>query len=143
VPEVKSAVETISPTRVKLVVEVPFAELKPMLDQAYKTIGAQVQIPGFRKGKVPSRIIDQRVGRGAVVQEAVNEALPVFFAQAAEAENVRAIGQPEVDVTAVPLEDGQDFEFTVETDVRPQIELPELDGIAVEVDEVKASDDDF
>ena len=79
----KSAVETISPTRVKLVVEVPFAELKPMLDQAYKTIGAQVQIPGFRKGKVPSRIIDQRVGRGAVVQEAVNEALPVFFAEAA------------------------------------------------------------
>src|SRR6476660_8891581 len=129
VPEVKSAVETISPTRVKLVVEVPFAELKPMLDQAYKTIGAQVQIPGFRKGKVPSRIIDQRVGRGAVVQEAVNEALPVFFAQAAEAEDIRAIGQPEVDVT-------------VETDVRPQIELPDLEGIAVEVDEVKASDDD-
>src|SRR6478609_680406 len=135
VPEVKSAVETISPTRVKLVVEVPFAELKPMLDQAYKTIGAQVQIPGFRKGKVPSRIIDQRVGRGAVVQEAVNEALPVFFAQAAEAEDIRAIGQPEVDVTAVPLEDGQDLEFTVETDVRPQIELPDLEGIAVEVDE--------
>ena len=138
----KSAVETISPTRVKLVVEVPFAELKPMLDQAYKTIGAQVQIPGFRKGKVPSRIIDQRVGRGAVVQEAVNEALPVFFAQAAEAEDIRAIGQPEVDVTAVPLEDGQDLEFTVETDVRPQIELPDLEGIAVEVDAVEASDDD-
>ena len=133
----KSAVETISPTRVKLVVEVPFAELKPMLDQAYKTIGAQVQIPGFRKGKVPSRIIDQRVGRGAVVQEAVNEALPVFFAQAAEAEDIRAIGQPEVDVTAVPLEDGQDLEFTVETDVRPQIELPGLEGIAVEVDVVE------
>jgi trigger factor len=142
VPEVKSAVETISPTRVKLVVEVPFAELKPMLDQAYKTIGAQVQIPGFRKGKVPSRIIDQRVGRGAVVQEAVNEALPVFFAQAAEAEDIRAIGQPEVDVTAVPLEDGQDLEFTVETDVRPQIELPDLEGIAVEVDVVAASDED-
>ena len=138
----KSAVETISPTRVKLVVEVPFAELKPMLDQAYQTIGAQVQIPGFRKGKVPSRIIDQRVGRGAVVQEAVNEALPRFFAEAAEAENVRAIGQPEVDVTAVPLEDGQDLEFTVETDVRPEIELPDLEGIAVEVDEVKASDED-
>jgi len=139
---VKSAVETISPTRVKLVVEVPFAELKPMLDQAYKTIGAQVQIPGFRKGKVPSRIIDQRVGRGAVVQEAVNEALPRFFAEAAEAENVRAIGQPEVDVTAVPLEDGQDLEFTVETDVRPEIALPDLDGIAVEVDPVEASEAD-
>jgi trigger factor len=142
VPEVKSAVETLSPTRVKLTVEVPFEELKPMLDEAYRTIGASVQIPGFRKGKVPSRIIDQRVGRGAVVQEAVNEALPRFFAEAADAENVRAIGQPEVDVTAVPLEDGQDLEFTVETDVRPQIDLPDLEGLAVEVDEVQASEED-
>ena len=138
----KSAVETLSPTRVKLVVEVPFDELKPMLDGAYRTIGASVQIPGFRKGKVPNRIIDQRVGRGAVIQEAVNEALPKFFAEAAEAENLRAIGQPEVDVTAVPLEDGQDLEFTVETDVRPELDLPELEGIAVEVDEAHASDDD-
>ena len=139
----KSAVETLSPTRVKLTVEVPFEELKPMLDEAYRTIGASVQIPGFRKGKVPSRIIDQRVGRGAVVQEAVNEALPRFFAEAAEAENVRVIGQPEVDVTAVPLEDGQDLEFTVETDVRPEIELPDLEGLAVEVDEVTASEEDI
>ena len=139
----KSAVETISPTRVKLIVEVPFDELKPMLDDAYRTIGAQVQIPGFRKGKVPNRIIDQRVGRGAVIQEAVNEALPKFFAEAAEAENLRAIGQPEVDVTAVPIEDGQDLEFTVETDVRPELDLPDLEGIAVEVDEVQASDEDI
>ncbi len=138
----KSAVETLSPTRVKLTVEVPFDELKPMLDDAYKTIGSQIQVPGFRKGKVPSRIIDQRVGRGAVVQEAVNEALPKFFAEAAEAEDVRAIGQPEVDVTAVPLEDGQDLTFTVETDVRPTIELPELSGIAVTVDDVAVADED-
>lgn len=138
----KSAVETISPTRVKLIVEVPFDELKPMLDDAYRTIGAQVQIPGFRKGKVPNRIIDQRVGRGAVIQEAVNEALPKFFAEAAEAENVRAIGQPEVNVTAVPIEDDSDLEFTVETDVRPELDLPDLEGIAVEVDPAQASDDD-
>ena len=139
----KSAVETLSPTRVKIVVEVPFDELKPDLDKAYQTIGSQIQIPGFRQGKVPARIIDQRVGRGAVVQEAVNEALPRFFSEAVEAEGIRAIGQPEVDVTAVPLEDGQDLEFTVETDVRPDIELPELEGIAVEVDEVTASDEDI
>ena len=82
------------------------------------------------------------MGRGAVVQEAVNDALPRFFAEAAEAENVRAIGQPEVDVTAVPLEDGQDLEFTVETDVRPEVELPDLEGIAVEVDTVEASEED-
>lgn len=138
----KSAVETLSPTRVKLTVEVPFDELKPLLDDAYRTIGGQIQVPGFRKGKVPARIIDQRVGRGAVVQEAVNEALPRFFAEAAEAEDVRAIGQPEVDVTAVPLEDGQELTFTVETDVRPTIELPELTGIAVSVDDVTVSDED-
>ncbi len=138
----KSAVETLSPTRVKLIVEVPFEELKPMLDQAYKSIGSQIQVPGFRRGKVPNRIIDQRIGRGAVVQEAVNEALPKFYAEAVEAEDVRAIGQPDVDVTAVPLEDGQDLEFTVETDVRPDIELPELEGIAVEVDTVEVTDDD-
>ncbi|HMT89896.1 MAG TPA: trigger factor [Dermatophilaceae bacterium] len=138
----KSAVETLSPTRVKLLVEVPFDELKPELDKAYQTIASSIQIPGFRKGKVPSRIIDQRVGRGAVVQEAVNEALPRFFAEAAEAENLKAIGRPEVEVTAVPLADGEDFEFTVETDVRPEIELPELDGITVQVDDVAVSDDD-
>ncbi len=136
----KSAVETLSPTRVKLHVEVPFDELKPDLDAAYKTIAGQIQVPGFRKGHVPTRIIDQRVGRGAVVQEAVNEALPRFFGEAVEAEKVRAIGQPQVDVTAVPLEDGQVFEFTVETDVRPEISLPELDGIAVTVDPAEASD---
>ena len=138
----KSAVETLSPTRVKLIVEVPFEELKPMLDQAYKSIGSQIQVPGFRRGKVPNRIIDQRIGRGAVVQEAVNEALPKFYADAVEAEDVRAIGQPDVDVTAVPLEDGQDLEFTVETDVRPEVELPELEGISVEVDTVEVTDDD-
>jgi trigger factor len=142
VPEVKSAVETLSPTRVKLTVEVPFEELKPMLDQAYRSIGSQIQVPGFRRGKVPNRIIDQRIGRGAVVQEAVNEALPKFYADAVEAEDVRAIGQPDVDVTAVPLEDGQDLEFTVETDVRPEIDLPDLEGIAVEVDTVEVTDDD-
>jgi len=100
-------------------------------------------VPGFRRGKVPSRIIDQRVGRGAVIQEAVNEALPTFFAQAAQAEEVRAIGRPEVDVTAVPLEDGQDLEFSVETDVRPEITLPDLSRITVTVDAAQASDEDI
>jgi trigger factor len=139
---VKSAVENLSPTRVKLTVEVPFEEFKPELDAAYKTVGAQVQIPGFRKGKVPARIIDQRVGRPAVVQEAINEAMPRFFSEAMEQEKVRAIGQPEVDFTKVPLEDGDAFEFTVETDVRPELELPDLEGIAVEVDPAVSTDED-
>jgi trigger factor len=137
-PAVKSAVETLNPTRVKLTVEVPFEELKPSLDAAYATIGSQIQVPGFRKGKVPSRIIDQRVGRGAVLQEAVNEALPQFYGRAVEDNKVRPIGQPEVDVTEVPAEDGQDLKFTVEVDVRPEVTLPDYTGITVEVDEAKA-----
>ena len=139
----KSAVETLNPTRVKLTVEVPFEELKPSLDAAYATIGSQIQVPGFRKGKVPSRIIDQRVGRGAVLQEAVNEALPQFYGQAVEENKVRPIGQPEVDVTEVPAEEGQDLKFTVEVDVRPEVTLPEdWSTITIEVDEAKASHED-
>ncbi|WP_270887601.1 trigger factor [Pedococcus sp. 5OH_020] len=139
----KSAVETLNPTRVKLTVEVPFEELKPSLDAAYATIGNQIQVPGFRKGKVPSRIIDQRVGRGAVLQEAVNEALPQFYGQAVEENHVRPIGQPEVDVTEVPAEEGQELKFTVEVDVRPEVTLPEdFSTITVEVDEAKASPED-
>jgi trigger factor len=139
---VKSALETINPTRVKMTVEVPYDELKPSLDAAYKTIGQQIQVPGFRRGKVPSRIIDQRVGRGAVLQEAVNEALPQFYGQAVDENKVRPLGQPEVDVTEVPAEEGQDLKFTAEVDVRPDIALPDYSGITVEVDAVSATDDD-
>ena len=130
----KSAVETLNPTRVKLTVEVPFDELKPSLDAAYKTIGGQINVPGFRAGKVPARIIDQRVGRGAVLQEAVNDALPRFYGQAVEENKIRPLGQPEIDVTEVPAEDGQDLKFTIEVDVRPELTLPEYDGVAIEVD---------
>jgi len=139
---VKSAVETLNPTRVKLTVEVPFEELKPSLDAAYKTIASQIQVPGFRKGKVPARIIDQRVGRGAVLQEAVNEALPQFYGQAVEENSVRPIGQPEVDVTEVPAEDGQELKFTVEVDVRPEITLPDYASMKHEVETVTVSDED-
>ncbi len=138
----KSALETINPTRVKMTVEVPYDELKPSLDAAYKTISQQIQVPGFRRGKVPSRIIDQRVGRGAVLQEAVNEALPQFYGQAVDENKVRPLGQPEVDVTEVPAEEGQELKFTAEVDVRPDIALPDYSGITVEVDAVSASDDD-
>ncbi len=139
----KSAVETLNPTRVKLTVEVPFDELKPSLDAAYKTIGAQVQIPGFRRGKVPARIIDQRVGRGAVIEEAVNDALPRFYGQAVEESQIRPLGQPEVDVTSVPdPASGGELAFTVEVDVRPTVELPDYASIAVDVDDVEVADAD-
>ena len=135
----KSAVETLNPTRVKLTVEVPYEELKPSLDAAYKTIGSQINVPGFRAGKVPARIIDQRVGRGAVLQEAVNEALPHFYGQAVEQNKIRPLGKPEVDVTEVPAGEGQDLKFTIEVDIRPEVELPDYDGIEVEVDVVEGA----
>jgi trigger factor len=139
---VKSAVETLNPTRVKLTVEVPFDELKPSMDAAYKNIAGQVQIPGFRKGKVPPRIIDQRIGRGAVIEEAVNDALPKFYLQAVEQGDVRPLGQPTVDVTEVPDPTaGGDLKFTVEVDVRPEFELPELDGVEVTVDDAEVGDE--
>ena len=137
----KSAVETLNPTRVKLTVEVTLDELRPSLDKAYRTIGGQIQVPGFRKGKVPPRIIDQRVGRGTVLQEAINDALPGFYQQAVTETEVRPMGQPEVEVTAVPAAAGSSLEFTAEVDVRPQVELPEYSSIAVTVDDVEVTDE--
>ncbi|MDO5629949.1 MAG: trigger factor [Mobilicoccus sp.] len=131
-----SSVETLSQTRVKLTVEVPYEELKPSLDAAYKAIGAQIAIPGFRPGKVPTRIIEQRVGKGAVMQEAINEALPQLYGQAIEENDIRPMGQPEVDLTEVPMNDGDQLVFTAELDVRPTIDLPAFSDIAVEVDAI-------
>src|ERR687891_1129615 len=90
---VKSVVETLNPTRVKLAVEVPFNELEPSIQSAYKKIASQVTVPGFRKGKVPPRVIDQRFGRAVVLEEAVNDALPRLYGQAVEANSVKAMGQ--------------------------------------------------
>ncbi len=139
----KSALETLSPTRVKMTVEVPFEELKPSLDAAFKHIGEHIQVPGFRKGKVPARIIEQRVGRGAVLEEAVNNALPQFYGQALEEHSVRPLGQPEISDLSVPMSDGDDFSFVVEVDKRPEITLPDFSGIEVTVDEVKVEDSDI
>jgi len=139
---VKSAVETLNPTRVKLTVEVPSADLKPRLDAAYKQIGANVTVPGFRKGKVPARIIDQRFGRGAVVQEAVNDALPEYYTQAVEEHELQPLGQPEVNLTELPMGPDQDLKFEAEVDVMPSFDLPDFSGIEVEVDPVAVSEED-
>jgi trigger factor len=138
---VKSAVETLNPTRVKLTVEVPFEELKPSLDAAYKKIAQQISVPGFRKGKVPAMIIDQRVGRDAVIGEAVNDALPQLYFQALQDNNIVPLSQPELEVDDLPQE-GEDLKFVAELDTRPEISLPDYDGIEVEVDDVSLSDDD-
>ncbi|WP_019878006.1 trigger factor [Sporichthya polymorpha] len=137
----KSAVETLNPTRVRLTVEVPFEELKPSLDAAYKKIAGQVTVPGFRKGKVPPQIIDQRFGRGAVLEEAVNNAIPQFYADAVTSAEIEVLGQPQVDVTK--FEDGDELAFTAEVDVRPTIELPEYKGLAITVDPAEVTDEDI
>lgn len=134
----KSTIENLSPTRVRLAVEVPFAELKPSLDKAYRSIAGQVRVPGFRPGKVPARIIDQRVGRAAVLEEAVNDAIPQQYSAAVLEHDVKVLGQPAVDVTE--FADGDWLKFTVEVDVRPELELPAYDGLEVTVDDVSVDE---
>jgi trigger factor len=137
---VKTAVEELSPTRVRLSVEVSFEELKPSLDKAYREVSRQVRIPGFRPGRVPPRVIDMRVGRAAVLTEAVNEALPDFYTKAVQEAEVLTLGQPEVEVTQ--LDDGKDLTFTAEVEVRPKFELPDLSGLSVTVDNAEITPDD-
>ena len=137
----KSAVEKLSPTRVKLSIEVPFAELAPHIDGAYKSLSEKINIPGFRKGKVPSAMIDQRVGRAAVLDEAINAGLPTFYSQAAKDNDVLVIGRPNVEITE--LVDNEKFAFTVEVDIRPDIKLPNFSEIKIEVDDVKVTDADI
>ena len=137
----KSDVEKLSPTRVKLSIDVPFNELKPHIDGAYQTLAQKISIPGFRKGKVPAAMIDQRVGRGAVLDEAINAALPTFYSQAAKDNDVLVIGRPNVEITE--LKDNEKLTFTVEVDIRPEIKLPNFSQIKIEVDDVKVSDADI
>ena len=136
----KSAVESVNQTRVRLTVEVAFEELKPDLDSAYREIGRQVRISGFRPGKVPARILDQRIGRSAVLEQAIQEAVPRLYGDALRENDVQGIGQPSVEVTR--FSDGEELVFTAEVDVRPEVTLPEYNGIAVTVDDAEVTDDD-
>ena len=140
----KSAVENLTPTRVKLNVEVPFEELKPSIAEAYKTVASQIQVPGFRKGKVPSKLIDQRVGRGYVLETAINEGLNGWYQAAVQETGIRPLSRPEVEITEVPDPSATDGElkFHAEVDVRPEIELPDYAGIKVEVAAAESSDAD-
>jgi trigger factor len=137
---VKSAVETLGPTRAKLTVEVPFEELKPSLDKAYKTIAQQINVPGFRRGKVPPMVIDRQVGRGAVLEQAINEVVPQKYVEALQTHDLQPLAQPEVEVTRI--DDNEAIEFTAEVDVRPEITVPDWHGLSAEVEDMNVSDDD-
>ncbi len=136
----KSAVENLSPTRAKLTVEVPFEELKPSLDAAYQKIAKQINVPGFRRGKVPPQVIDRQVGRGVVLDEAINEVLPKAYVEALTENNLTPLAQPDIEVTK--FEDNETLEFTAEVDVKPEIDLPAYDGLSASVDDLEVSDDD-
>jgi trigger factor len=137
---VKSAVETLSPTRAKLTVEVPFEELKPSLDAAYKKIAQQINVPGFRRGKVPPMVIDRQVGRGVVLDEAINDVIPSKYIEALQSNDLEPLAQPDIEVTK--FEDNDVLEFTAEVDVKPEVVLPSYDGLEAEVEDVTVTDAD-
>ena len=137
----KSAVETLSPTRVRISIDIDFSDLEPHVTAAYQTLSERIVIPGFRKGKVPRAMIDQRVGRGAVLDEAINSALPDFYTQAARENDVLVVGRPSVDIKE--LKDNELVKFEVEVDVRPEIKLPDFSKIEINVDDVSVTDKDI
>ncbi|MGY4710408.1 trigger factor [Mycolicibacterium sp. CBM1] len=136
----KSTVEKLSPTRVRINVEVPFTELQPDFDRAYKELAKQVRLPGFRPGKAPAKLLEARVGRGAVLQQVVNDALPSRYSEAVTATEVTPLGQPEIEVTKI--EDGEELVFTAEVDIRPDIELPDLSTLTITVEAIEIGDDE-
>ena len=136
----KTTVDKLSDTRVKLTVNVPFAELDQEIDQAYAAIAQQVSIPGFRKGKAPRQLIDARFGRGPILEQVVNDMLPSRYEQAVQSEDLKVIGQPDVDISKI--EDKDFVEFTAEVDVRPEFEVPNFSEISVTVPAIKAGEED-
>lgn len=136
----KSAVESLSPTRVRISIDLDFKDLEPHVATAYQTLSQQVSIPGFRKGKVPRQLIDQRVGRGNVLNEAINTALPEFYTQAARENDVLVVGRPTVDIKE--LKDNELVKFEVEVDIRPEIKLPDFSTIELSVSDVEVTEKD-
>jgi trigger factor len=137
---VKSTVEKLSPTRVRINVEVPFTELQPDFDRAYKELAKQVRLPGFRPGKAPAKLLEARIGKEAMLDQVVGDAVPGRYTEAVTSSDVRPLGQPEIEITN--KEYGQDLTFTAEVDVRPEIELPDLEALTITVDAIEVTDEE-
>ncbi|MFT4125615.1 MAG: trigger factor [Gordonia sp. (in: high G+C Gram-positive bacteria)] len=131
----KSSVEQLDPTRVKLTVEIPFEELEPGFEQAYAALAQQINIPGFRPGTAPAKLIETRVGRDAVLEQVVNDILPIKYSEAVEEHDIKVISNPDIDVE--DLVDGKPVKFTATVDIRPEIKLPDYSKLKVTVDAVK------
>jgi trigger factor len=138
---VKSTIENLGPTRVRLAIEVPWSDLDHAFGEVYKELGKQVRVPGFRPGKVPNRVLDQRIGRPVVLEQVVQHAVPEVYSEAIRENQVRVISQPDVEVTR--LDDGEALAFTAEVDVAPTLELPPLDSLSVTVDDVEVTDEEI
>ncbi len=133
----KSTIEELGPTRVRMAIEVAWGDLDHAFGEVYKELGKQVRVPGFRPGKVPNRVLDQRIGRPVVLEQVVQHAIPEVYSEVVREKQVRVLGQPEIEVTK--LEDNDTLEFTAEVDVAPQLELPALDELSVTVDDVEVT----
>ncbi len=136
----KSTVEQLSPTRVRINVEVPFDELAPDIDTAFKQMAKQIRMPGFRPGKVPVKLLESRVDKQAMFDQVVGEVVPGRYSEAVTTAEVNPIGQPEIEVTK--KEYGEDLTFTAEVDVRPEIALPDLADLKITVDPIEVSDEE-
>ena len=138
-----STLEKIDDTTVKLTVTLTEADIAPMMAHAYEHVGSQVQIPGFRKGKVPPRILEQRVGKGAIIEHAVNDGLPTWYSEAVQEQGIRPYGQPDVEVLSIPGVDDEGLEFVATVEVRPEITLPAADTLTITVSPAEVSDEDI
>jgi trigger factor len=138
---VKSTIEELGPTRVRMAIEVPWGDLDHAFGEVYKELGKQVRVPGFRPGKVPNRVLDQRIGRPVVLEQVIQHAIPEVYSEVVRENQVRVLGQPDIEVTR--LDDNDALAFTAEVDVAPQLELPSLEGLAVTVDDVEVTDEEI
>jgi trigger factor len=138
---VKSTIEELGPTRVRMAIEVPWGDLDHAFGEVYKELGRQVRVPGFRPGKVPNRVLDQRIGRPLVLEQVVQHAIPEVYSEVVRENQVRVLGQPDIEVTR--LDDNDTLAFTAEVDVAPKVELPSLDALAVTVDDVEVTDEEI
>lgn len=137
----KTNVEKLNPTRVKLTITVEPTDFKPALDAAYKTVSEQVNIPGFRKGKVPAAVMDQRVGKDMIIAQAINDGMDGFYRQALAAEKLVPLATPQADVLQAPsaAEPDKDLKIELEVEVRPEFKLPDYKGMKVKVDALKVA----
>jgi trigger factor len=137
----KTNVEKLNPTRVKLTITVDQAGFKPTLDKAYKTIAEQVTIPGFRKGKVPAQVLDQRVGKDAIFAQAINDGMDDFYREALKAEKLLPLGTPQADIKSAPSADdvAKELVIELEVEIRPEFKLPEYKGVSAKVEPVKVA----